>query len=206
MVRVKICGLTNVKDARVAARLGADALGFNFYKPSPRYIKPEMARAVIAALPPFVSAVGIFVNADIERVNKIARMCGLDAVQLSGEEPPREVDRVRGVQRIKGIRVRDVQDIALCRRYRVDAYLLDAFVPGQHGGTGETFNWELAREAHEFGPIILAGGLTPDNVAQAVATVRPYAVDVASGVEAAPGIKDKELMDAFIRRAKGTDM
>jgi len=202
MVRVKICGITNVKDARLAARLGADALGFNFYKESPRYIQPERASAIIAALPPFVAAVGIFVNEEPERINEIAGLCRLDAVQLSGDESPAQADRVRGVRRIKGIQVREERDIARCRRYRVDAYLLDAYVEGLHGGTGETFNWELAREAHEFGPVILAGGLTPENVDEAVRIARPYAVDTASGVEQRPGIKDRDLMADFILCAK----
>ena len=202
MVRVKICGITNVKDARLAARLGADALGFNFYKESPRYIQPERASAIIAALPPFVAAVGIFVNEEPERINEIAGLCRLDAAQLSGDESPAQADRVRGVRRIKGIQVREERDIARCRRYRVDAYLLDAYVEGLHGGTGETFNWELAREAHEFGPVILAGGLTPENVDEAVRIARPYAVDTASGVEQRPGIKDRDLMADFILCAK----
>jgi len=202
MVRVKICGITNVRDARLAARFGADALGFNFYKGSPRYIQPERARAIIAALPPFVSTVGIFVNEAPERINEIAGLCRLDAVQLSGDESPAQADRIRGVRRIKGIRVRDERDIARCRRYRVDAYLLDAYVEGLQGGTGMTFNWELAREAQEFGPVILAGGLTPENVDEAVRIARPYAVDTASGVEERPGIKDRELMAEFILCAK----
>ena len=202
MVRVKICGITNVRDARLAARLGADALGFNFYERSARYVRPERAKAIIAALPPFVTTVGVFVDEEPERVMEIAAMCELDAVQLHGAEPPRAVHAIRGVRRIKALRVRDERDIELCRRYRVEAYLLDAFVPGEMGGTGHTFNWHLAREANEFGPIILAGGLTPDNVAEAISVARPYAVDVASGVESEPAKKDKDLMEAFIRAAK----
>ena len=202
MVRVKICGITNVKDARNAARLGADALGFNFFKGSPRYIRPERAKAIIAALPPFVLTVGLFVDEDPERMLEICAQCGLDAVQMHGDEPPRVVHAITGVRRIKALRIASAQDVMLCRRYRVDAYLLDAKVPGEFGGTGKTFNWELAREAGQFGPIILAGGLTPSNVADAVAVVHPYAVDVSSGVELSPGEKDKELMAAFIRNAK----
>jgi phosphoribosylanthranilate isomerase len=205
MVRVKICGITNVRDARLAARLGADALGFNFYERSARYVHPERAKAIIAALPPFVTTVGVFVDEEPERVMEIAAMCELDAVQLHGAEPPRVVHAIRGVRRIKALRVRVERDIELCRRYRVEAYLLDALVPGEFGGTGETFNWELARAASQFGPIILAGGLTPDNVAEAILTARPYAVDVASGVEAEPGKKDRELMEQFILAAKNAE-
>jgi len=202
MVRVKICGITTVRDARLAARLGADALGFNFYRRSPRYIRPARAKAIVAALPPFISAVGVFVNEEPEEVSRICRLCGLDAAQLSGDETPADVSGVRGVQRIKGIRVASEQDVGMCRRYQAEAFLLDAYVPGEFGGTGEVFNWQLARGAAEFGPVILAGGLTVENVADAIAIAQPYAVDVASGVESAPGKKDKDLMTEFIFRAK----
>jgi len=202
MVRVKICGITDVKDARLAARLGADALGFNFVPGSPRYIHPARAKAIIAALPPFVASVGVFANEDPDRIIEIARLCNLDAVQLHGEETPAAVERVRGIRRIKAIRVRNARDVARCRRYRVDAYLLDAYVPGVRGGTGKSFNWELARQAEEFGPVILAGGLTPENVETAVRIARPYAVDTASGVEVEPGVKDKNLLAEFIWRVK----
>jgi len=205
MVYVKICGLTNVRDARLAARLGANALGFNFVKESPRYIRPERARAIIAALPPFVTTVGVFVNQPPEEVTGICRLCHLDAAQLHGDEPPSRVAQVRGVGRIiKGVRIRSGSDIALCSRYHVDAFLLDAYVPGKRGGTGETFNWELARDAGRFGPIILAGGLSPENVEDAIQTAAPYAVDVASGVESAPGKKNKDLMAEFIVRVKSS--
>jgi phosphoribosylanthranilate isomerase len=133
-------------------------------------------------------------------------LCKLKAAQLHGEESPTRFDRVRPVVRIKSFRVLDESDIALCRRYRADAYLLDAFVPGCRGGTGTTFNWALARLANEFGPIILAGGLTPENVEEAIRIARPYCVDVASGIESAPGVKDKEKMAAFIRRAKAMEV
>ncbi len=206
MVYVKICGITNVRDARLAARLGADALGFNFFKASTRYIRPERARAIIAALPPFVTSVGVFVDHAAEDVNEICRMCNLDVAQLHGEESPRVVDAVRGVRRIKAIRVRDEADVARCRRYHVDAFLLDTWTPGMPGGTGQAFRWPLARLAAEFGPVIVAGGLTPGNVEEAILAAHPYAVDVASGVESTPGKKDKALMQAFIRKAKGLEV
>lgn len=202
MVRIKICGITSVRDARTAARLGADALGFNFYKGSPRFIRPERARAIIEALPPFITNVGVFVDESADEVVRIARVAGLDAVQLHGDERPSVVHAVNGVRRIKAIRIRDARDVERCRRYRVEAYLLDAYVPDKRGGTGATFNWELAREAAAFGPIILAGGLNPGNVAEAVRVAQPYAVDVASGVETEPGKKDKDLMVAFIQEAR----
>ena len=206
MVRVKICGITNVRDARLAAKLGADALGFNFYERSPRCITPERAKAIIAALPPFLTTVGVFVDAFPEDVMETCRMAGLDAAQLHGSETPATVHAVHGIRRIKAIRVGSERDVERCGRYRVEAYLLDASVPGEHGGTGETFNWELARDAARFGPNILAGGLTPDNVADAIAVAQPYAVDVASGVEDEPGKKNRDLMEAFILKAKGAGL
>ena len=202
MVRVKICGITDVRDARTAARLGADALGFNFYRDSPRYIRPARAKAIVAALPPLVTTVGVFVNEDPGDIMEICRLVGLDAAQLHGDESPSVVDAVRGLRRIKAIRVESEEDVRLCRRYRVEAFLLDAFVAGERGGTGQTFPWEIAREAAQFGPIILAGGLSPDNVADAIAAADPYGVDVASGVESEPGSKDRRLMEEFILRAK----
>jgi len=203
MVRVKICGMTNVREARIAADLGADALGFNFFKGSPRYVKPARAKAIIAALPPLVMAVGLFVDAHPDDIMSTVATCGLDAVQLHGDETPRQVDAIRGVRRIKAIRVADARDVARCRRYRAEAYLLDTYVRGEYGGTGKVFDWELAREAGQFGPIILAGGLAPDNVEEAIRIVHPYGVDTASGVETAPGRKDKDMMQEFILRAKG---
>ena len=206
MVRVKICGITDVHDARLAARLGADALGFNFCTQSPRYIRPERARAIIAVLPPLLTTVGVFVNERPETVMEICRKVGLDAAQFHGDEPPLAVDAVQGVRRIKAIRVASEQDIVLCRRYRVEAFLLDAYDPGRRGGTGRTFDWKLARAAAQFGPIILAGGLTPENVEEAIAAAAPYGVDVASGIESEPGRKDRRLMAEFIYRARAASL
>ena len=202
MVRVKICGITNARDARLAARLGADAVGFNFYRQSKRYVRPERVRAIVAALPPFVTTVGVFVDEEPEAVMELCRMCHLDVVQLHGDESPARVDEVRGIRRIKAIRVAAARDVERCRRYHAESFLLDAYVPDEPGGTGRAFDWKLARGADQFGPIILAGGLTPDNVEEAIRIAQPYAVDVASGVESAPGVKVKKLMDTFIRRAK----
>jgi len=202
VVRVKICGITNVADARAAAALGADALGFNFVRGSRRYVTPEMAKAIIVALPPFVVPVGVFADAPITQVREICDFCGIQTVQLHGDESPAYVARLHHYRRIKAVRVATLEDLRLLERYTVDAYLLDAKVPGELGGTGESFDWNLAAEGRRHGLIILAGGLTPENVAEAVRRARPYAVDVASGVEVEPGIKDRHLIAAFVAAAK----
>ncbi|MCM2357766.1 MAG: phosphoribosylanthranilate isomerase [Geobacteraceae bacterium] len=202
MVRIKICGITNIEDALQAAGAGADALGFVFHEKSPRYVFPEQAVAIIRALPPFVQAVGLFVNADLEFVNATANQCRLDIVQLHGDEPPEYCDQVNW-RVIKAFRIKDISSLDPIINYRVAGHLLDAYSPKAYGGTGTTFNWEIAKEAEKFGPVILAGGLTPDNVRLAVERVAPYAVDVSGGVEATPGKKDPEKVREFIRRAKG---
>jgi phosphoribosylanthranilate isomerase len=198
MVRIKICGITNLKDALLAAALGADALGFIFYPRSPRALAPETARDIIAQLPPFITTVGVFVDEEAATVRELAARVGLDWLQLHGNESP-EYCRSLGRRVIKGFRIKNQSSLADLAVYRdaVRALLLDTYIKGLPGGTGESFDWQLAREARQFGPIILAGGLTPDNVAQAVTTALPVAVDVASGVEAAPGKKDPEKLRAF---------
>ena len=202
MVRVKICGITSVEDALTAIAAGADALGFVFHEPSPRHVFPEQAAAIIRALPPFVQAVGLFVNADIDGVNDVADLCRLDLVQLHGDEAPEYCDRVER-RVVKAFRVQDISSLEPMKRYRVAGYLLDAYSPTVYGGTGLTFNWEVARVARQYGTVILAGGLTPENVGQAVQAAVPYAVDVSSGVEAEPGKKDPDKVRQFIRAAKG---
>ena len=201
MVRVKICGITNLEDALVAVEAGADALGFVFFPGSPRYIPPEEAAAVIRRLPPFVQTVGLFVNEELATVNSVADHCGLDLVQLHGEETP---DYCAAVRRrvIKAFRVKDASALDEIANYRVAAYLLDAWSPVAHGGTGTVFNWEIAARAAASHTIILAGGLTPENVAGAIAAVRPYAVDVSSGVECAPGVKSADLVRRFIHNVR----
>jgi len=206
MVKVKICGVTNASDALMAARAGADALGFNFCKSSPRYIPPEKAKPIILSLPPFVAAVGVFVDSPPELVRQIVEFCGLHFAQLHGHETPRRVERLAGIRVLKAIRVASEADIRNLGKYRVDGFLLDSYVRGKPGGTGESFDWTLARAASGTVPIILAGGLRPDNVAQAIRTVRPYGVDTASGVESAPGRKSKELVTEFIRAAKSVNL
>ncbi|MDI6854882.1 MAG: phosphoribosylanthranilate isomerase [Deltaproteobacteria bacterium] len=203
MVRVKICGITNSGDAFLAAELGAHALGFNFYKKSPRYVTPDRARHIIGQLPPFVATVGVFVDEDAAAVREIASLAGLDWVQLHGRESPGYC-RSLGRRVIKGFRVKGEEIYAQLTAYQgaAQAFLLDAYKPGTPGGTGETFDWEIARQAGKCGPIILAGGLTPHNVAGAIRIARPAAVDTASGVEVAPGKKDPEKLRAFFEAVK----
>lgn len=201
MVKVKICGITNVEDALHAAGCGADALGFVFYDRSPRCLSPGGARQIIAELPPFVTAVGLFVNETPERIRQVADFCGLDIVQLHGDEGP--ADCASAPRRVvKALRVKETASLDGHAAYAVSALLLDAWVAGAYGGTGERFNWELAAAVARQRPVILAGGLTAENVAAAVRTVRPYGVDVSSGVEASPGRKDPAKVAAFIRNAK----
>jgi phosphoribosylanthranilate isomerase len=201
MVRVKICGITAVEDALLAVEAGADALGFVFHVKSPRNISPENAKSIIQALPPFVQTVGLFVNSSIETINDVSDLCGLDLVQLHGDESPEFCTRVNR-RAIKAFRIKDRSSLDPLGDYRVAGYLLDAWVPSAYGGTGHSFNWELAVEAKRYGTIILAGGLTPENIRQAVAQVAPYGVDVSSGVECAPGRKDPEKVREFVKRAK----
>ncbi|CAG1005166.1 phosphoribosylanthranilate isomerase [Anaerolineales bacterium] len=185
----------------MAVEAGADALGFVFHDESPRHVTPDGAAGIIAALPPFVQTVGLFVNRPLAFVNETAARCRLDLVQLHGDEPPEFCDAVE-CRVIKAFRVQDITSLDPIRHYRVAAHLLDAYSPTAYGGTGLTFNWDIAKAAKEFGPIILAGGLTPDNVREAVEAVKPYAVDVSGGVESAPGRKDGARVREFIRRAK----
>jgi phosphoribosylanthranilate isomerase len=202
MVHVKICGITNIDDARAAVNAGADALGFVFYSPSPRYITPEQAGQIIQGLPPFVTTVGLFVDVALDTVNDMARRCGLDRIQLHGRETP---EFCRQVTRpvIKAIRIKNAQSLTPVPNYKVSAYLLDTYVEGAlPGGTGASFAWELAARVKPYGPVILAGGLTPENIGVAVAQICPYGVDVSTGVERTPGIKDHHKIRQFIARAK----
>lgn len=200
-VRVKICGITNLEDAEAAVRFGADALGFVFYRKSPRYIDPREAGGIIRALPPFVTKVGVFVNETLDEVRRAREEASLDRVQLHGDETPEYCEKTgSGVIKAFRIRVRaDIEELAL---YDVSAFLLDTYREDTPGGTGETFNWEIAVEASSERRIILSGGLNAENVAMAIKTVRPYAVDVSSGVESAPGKKDLEKMKKFIDEAR----
>jgi len=204
MVKVKICGITSLEDALTAVDAGADALGFVFYSQSPRHINPEQAAEIIRRLPPFVQTVGLFVDEELSIVNATADHCGLDVIQLHGEESPGYCASVRR-RVIKAFRVKDVSILDSLARYPVSGCLLDAWSPAVHGGSGQTFNWEIAAEAVARGQrIILAGGLTPDNVAEAIRQVRPYGVDVSSGVESAPGRKDPFKISRFLEHARRT--
>ncbi len=202
MVRVKICGITSKEDALMAVEAGVDALGFVFCEKSPRCVTPQKAAAIIRELPPFVQSVGLFVDEEAEQVNWSADFCALDLVQLHGDEDP---EYCLGINRrvIKAFRVKDVASLAGIKRFPVAGYLLDAWSPLAHGGTGRTFDWELAKSTGIAHRLILAGGLTPDNVAQALRIVSPYGVDVSSGVESAPGRKEPHKVREFIRLAKG---
>jgi phosphoribosylanthranilate isomerase len=202
MIKVKICGITNLEDALMAAEAGADALGFVFYQGSPRFISHEQAAAIIQRLPPFVQTVGLFVNEELATVNLVSDRCGLDVVQLHGEEPSDYCSAVRR-RVIKAFRVKDAAVLDNMAGYCVAGCLLDTWSTAAHGGTGKTFNWEIAaRAAASYNSIILAGGLTPENVAGAISAVKPYAVDVSSGVESSPGKKDAGLVNRFIRSCK----
>lgn len=202
MVRVKICGITTLEDARMAVDAGADALGFVFYEKSPRNINPVAVAEIVAKLPPFIQTVGLFVNEDVEKINWTADFCGLDVVQLHGDESPEDCLEVNR-RVIKVFRIQNIVSIDPMKKYQVSGYLLDAWSPDAYGGTGRTFNWEVASAARQYGRIILAGGLVADNVIEAIKSVQPYAVDVSSGVESSLGKKDATKVREFIKRVKG---
>jgi phosphoribosylanthranilate isomerase len=201
-VKVKICGITRAPDALAAVESGADVLGFMFHAASPRCVSLSVAAEIIRQLPPFVVKVGVFVNAAEDLVMRAIGECGLNLLQFHGDEAP-EYCLQFGVMSMKAFRIRDAESLKRLPEYRTDAWLLDAYVPDQPGGTGTTFNWDLAVEAVRLGrPVFLAGGLTPENVGEAVRRVQPYAVDVSSGVETAPGKKDAGRIRRFIAAAR----
>jgi phosphoribosylanthranilate isomerase len=205
-VKVKICGITNAPDALTAVEAGADALGFMFYEPSPRHVSISQAARIIKELPPFIIKVGVFVDADEDLVMRAIGDCSLNMLQFHGHETPEYCSQF-GLMSMKAFRMRDAASLAALQEYPTEAWLLDAFVADKLGGTGEKFNWDLAIEAKKFGrPIFLAGGLTPSNVAEAVRTVQPYAVDVSSGVEATAGKKDQAKVREFIQAAKSVEV
>ena len=200
-VKVKICGMTSLNDVKVAVDGGVDAVGFIFYKKSPRSVTMQAVREIVLELPPFVDSVGVFVNETAEQINKIADHCKLDRVQLHGDESPAFCKKIRR-RVIKAIRVKDIQSLKKLSDYPVSSFLLDTFSEDQYGGTGKVLDWNLAFPAKKYGPIILAGGLTPNNVRQAIQRIQPYGVDVCSGVESQPGIKDHKKMKAFLKNVK----
>ena len=200
-LRVKICGITSLDDALWAIEAGADALGLIFVEDTPRYVPPAAAAAIVAGLPPFVCPVGVFWDHPPAHVAAIVAECGLGAVQLHGAEPP-EVVVAAPVPVLKSVKLRDAQDLGQLDRYKPAAFLLDSPARWSEGEPRASISWSLAREATSRGRVILAGGLTPETVSEAVRTARPWGVDVNSGVEAAPGRKDPAKVERFIRSAR----
>lgn len=204
MVKVKICGIKTLDEALICAEAGADAVGFVFYKKSPRYISPSIVAEIVKNLPPFILRVGVFVNQEVEEVFEIAAKCSLDALQFHGDEPSSFCEKFLPHYRvIKAFRIKDERDIHQLPLYKVHAYLLDAYKEGMYGGTGSSFDWMIAKKAKEFGPIILGGGLSPENVKEAIRIASPYAVDVSTGVEE-DGRKDAQKVAEFVFAAKST--
>lgn len=201
LFRIKICGITTAGDAALAASLGADAIGINFYKGSRRHVPVSEAAPIVAAVRGKAVPVGVFVNELPETMEEICRLLHIEVVQLSGHEPPAVASRLK-FQRIKAVHVRDGSEMFLHRNYPCDAFLLDASVPGEFGGTGKPFDWGKIASMKPAKPWILAGGLNAGNVASAIRIARPDGVDVASGVESTPGKKDPNMMKSFINNAK----
>jgi phosphoribosylanthranilate isomerase len=206
MTRIKICGITRIEDALVCAQAGADAIGLVFYPPSPRHVATSQAAAIARALPPFVTTVGLFVNPAAEQVKSVLNEVHLDVLQFHGDEPP-EFCASFGVPYLKAIRVKAGMDLVQCaiRYQEAQGLLLDAYVEGTPGGTGQSFDWKLIPAELPL-PVILSGGLEPANIADAIRSVRPWAVDVSSGVEAVKGIKDAAKIAAFIEGVRSADV
>lgn len=207
-MRIKICGITNLDDAEAAQRLGAWAIGLNHHPESPRFVAPDVAAEIGAALKRRCEVAGVFVNAPLGEIERAAESAQLTMLQLHGDEGPAfcaEAGRRTGCKVIKALRVHSGADVQAAQTYRTDFHLLDAHRPGQRGGTGESFDWELAAAHGPAIPLILAGGLNPGNVAEAIVAVHPFAVDVASGVEAEPGRKDPAKLEAFFDQVRAAD-
>lgn len=200
-ILVKICGLTNLEDTMDAVELGADFVGFNFYPDSPRYVEPALAGEILEEVPDNILKVGVFVNADRQYVIDTALDLNLDLLQFHGDELPEYCDAM-GRPWLKAFRLKDESDLEGIVRYRSEFLLVDSFVERVFGGTGVVSNWDLAKKAKSHGKLFLSGGLKPDNIDLALHTVRPYAVDVASGVEESTGIKDRYKMEEFIQKVK----
>ncbi|WP_454061996.1 phosphoribosylanthranilate isomerase [Candidatus Nitrospira salsa] len=200
--KIKICGITNADDAQVAVRAGADALGFNFYSQSPRFVEVNVVKSIVHQLPPGVLPIGVFVNEALTIVRNMMDECGLVLAQLHGDETPAYCETL-GRPVLKGIRLRDRSSFLSLAEYKgragVKGFVLDAFSESEYGGTGKVADWDLAAEAAKAAPILLAGGLTPENVQEAIQKVHPSGVDVSSGVETAPGKKDHTKVQAFIQ-------
>ncbi|MCX5834299.1 MAG: phosphoribosylanthranilate isomerase [Deltaproteobacteria bacterium] len=203
MTEIKICGITNLEDAKIAALAGADALGFIFHPGSPRHVTPERAKGITSLLPVSICKVGVFVDCDAGEVKKILRFCRLDLVQLHGHESPDYCRRFSPSVLLKAVVLRSEEDLAVLNEYPVKAVVVDTYDPEFPGGTGRTCDWNLAKRAGEKCTLILAGGLNSGNIHAAIERVRPRAVDIASGVEARPGKKDPEKIREFIAAVKG---
>ena len=203
-VRTKVCGITRLADARAAVRAGSDFLGFVFYAKSPRFIPAARARRIARTVPPRVKKVGVFVNAAAEEVKRTAAACRLDLLQFHGEETPAYLRRFRGYRTIKAVRVKGAASLQRLSRYPADFFLFDAFHEKAFGGTGRTFDWALLKRLKSLRrPFFISGGLTPDNIGALLERVRPYGVDVSSGVEVRPGKKSARLIRRFIRQVAG---
>ncbi|GAX62718.1 N-(5'-phosphoribosyl)anthranilate isomerase [Candidatus Scalindua japonica] len=202
MTKIKICGIKSLNDAISAVDYGADAIGFVFAK-SIRKVSKERARSIIRKLPPFVTTVGLFVNETADNMEAAFRFCGLNAIQLHGNEPPETLNRLKDIITIKAFRIQNERDITPIKKYKPKAILLDGYSKNQMGGTGICFDWNIVEKLKTSIPIIVAGGLSHLNVAEAIKIVQPYGVDVSSGVENMPGKKDKKLIKKFIDAVKG---
>ncbi len=203
MTAVKICGITNPEDAFAACDCGAEALGFVFFEPSPRYLKPTEAKKIIQRLPANIAKVGVFVNPEISLIQEIGKFCGLDFIQLSGDETPDFCNRIPDSILFKAVPPAMGEAQGRIASYKARAFLIDSRGPGKFGGTGKLSNWELAKAIGRKHPVILAGGLNPENVGAAIAAVSPEAVDVSSGIERSPGKKDLQKVRRFLERARG---
>jgi phosphoribosylanthranilate isomerase len=201
---VKICGITRLEDALDAADSGTDAIGFNFYPPSKRYLSVERAARIVQHLPSKLLKVGVFVNPERSEVLRAIERLNLGAIQFSGNESPPEVTGYP-VPVFKAIRIENSASLQRLTMFKTDIFLLDTYRDGEFGGTGKTFDWKIGFQARSFGKIIIAGGLSPENVVDAVAAAKPYGVDVSSGVETSPGKKDRKKMESFIRRARAAE-
>jgi len=205
MVEVKICGITNISDAYMAVECGAEALGFIFYPKSQRYVVPEKAKEIIQKLPYKIIKVGVFVNQEIQEVKEIAKFCGLNLIQLHGDESHEYCSQFPISSLIKAVSPRVEEDIRKLKYYSVRAFLVDEREPGHYGGTGKNSDWRLAIKVKEAYPLILAGGLNKENIREAIETVRPQAVDINSGVEISPGKKDHNKIREVIEIVRETD-
>jgi phosphoribosylanthranilate isomerase len=203
MTRIKICGITNLEDALMAAELGANTIGFVFAE-SPRQIRPEIAQQIISSLPPSINKAGVFVDEKAETVEYIIKFCRLTEIQLHGNESKEYLDSI-SIPSIKAFRVKNENILDQIESFNIKRFLLDSFHDSKAGGTGKSFEWGIARKASKLGKVILSGGLTPVNIVSALEAVKPYGVDVSSGVESHPGKKDHDKMQQFIKEVRNWD-